>query len=520
MTTRPNFLFIVTDQHRADHLGAYGNKVVRTPHIDALAAGGLRADACYVASPICMPNRASMMTGRLASAHGVRHNGIELDQASTTFVELLRESGYDTALIGKSHLQCINAVPAQVPPNPKDRLAREARKAGVGVYGQELESRWEKEPAHDLTLPYYGFSKVDLSIMHADTQAGHWRRWLRQQSPDADRWIGPENAIPTPDLALSKIRQAWRTRVPEELYPTSWITDRTVASIRESAASGKPFFIQCSYPDPHHPFTPPGRYWDMYRPEDADLPSSFHAEHRGLPPHMQWLYDRRADGTALRHTQALFACSEQEAREAIALNYGSIAMIDDGVGRLVAELRALGLLQNTVIVFTADHGDYLGDHQLLLKGPIHYESLIRVPFIWNDPARPAGVTGDLLQSTDIAPTVLARAGVAPFNGIQGRDLFGNSEPRDDVLIEEEGQRIYLGFDRRVRMRTLVTGRYRLSLYEGATWGELYDRHDDPQETANLWDDTARRDLRAGMVERLSRAMVGASDTSPYPDYMA
>jgi arylsulfatase A-like enzyme len=522
MSSQPNFLFIITDQHRADHLGCYGNHTVSTPHIDALAASGLRAERAYVASPICMPNRASIMTGRMPSVHGVRHNGLELSQDETTFVDILRRNGYRTALVGKSHLQCINDLPAQIPADPKDRLPYEARPLNGGPYGQELETTWERNPEHDLTLPYYGFEQVDLSIMHADTQAGHWRRWIRSQTKDADKLIGPDNAIPTPEFELTKSRQAWRTRVPEELYPTSWITDRTIAAIRAFAAEGKPFFLEASYPDPHHPYTPPGRYWDMVRPEEIELPRSFGAEHRNMPPHLRWLYDRRADKTAAKHTQALFACTEREAQEAIALNYGSIGMIDDGIGRIVAELRALGIDGNTIIIFTSDHGDYLGDHQLLLKGPVHYEGLIRVPMIWRDPAgAPGQVSNALLQSTDLGPSILKRAGLPMVNGMHGRAVLGDGQSgREHLLIEEEGQRRYLGFAGRVKMRSLITARHRLSVYEGAAWGELYDRQEDPDELVNLWDDPAARTVRAEMTERLARAMIAHSETSPYPSYIA
>jgi arylsulfatase A-like enzyme len=523
---RPNFLFVITDQHRADHLGCYGNRIVRTPHIDALARAGFRAERCYVASPICMPNRASIMTGRMPSTHGVRHNGIELSLDETVFVERLRAAGYATALVGKSHLQNIHGAPAQWPRDPRDRLAVEARRRGTGRYGQELETAWERDPEHDLELPYYGFERADLTIMHADLQHGHWRRWLRRQVKDADRLLGPENAIPTPEIELAKCRQAWRTRVPEELYPNAWITDRTIDAIRDFARADRPFFLQCSYPDPHHPFTPPGKYWDLCSPDDVPAPRSFAAPHRGLAPHMQWLYAHRDAGTAVKHIQQLFACTEREAREAIALNYGTIAQIDDGVGRIMAELARLGIADDTVVIFTSDHGDYLGDHQLLLKGPIHYEGLVRVPFIWRDPAGPRNRVSDaLLQSTDFAPTILARAGVAPFNGMHGRSLLpllaGERDAvRDELLIEEEGQRTYLGFESRVRMRSLVTPTHRLSLYDGVAWGELYDRHDDPDELANLWDDAGARALRSELCERLARMMIAHSETSPYPTHIA
>ncbi|HMH50625.1 MAG TPA: sulfatase-like hydrolase/transferase [Candidatus Acidoferrum sp.] len=526
MSKRPNFLFIITDQQRADHLGAYGNPIVSTPNIDGLARGGFRAEHFYVATPICMPNRATLMTGRMPSLHGVRHNGIELSLEETTFVDVLREAGYRTALVGKAHLQNITGAPAQWPPDPSARLSREARRPGSGRYGQESGTTWEKDPAHELSLPYYGFETVDLSIRHADQQYGHWRRWLRTQTKDADQLIGPDHAVPAPEFELTRCRQAWRTRVPEELYPTSWITERTLGVLRDCAKSDRPFFIQCSYPDPHHPFTPPGKYWSMYAPEDIPLPPSFAAAHRDLPSHVRWLHTARDSGKAVKNTQALFACSEREAREAIALNYGSISLIDESVGRLLAELTRLGQAEDTVVIFTSDHGDFLGDHQLLLKGPIHYRGLVRTPFIWKDPSAPGPrASAALLGAMDFAPTVLARAGVPAFNGIQGASLLpliagGATTLRDELLIEEEGQRLYLGFSGRVRMRSLVTTRHRLSVYDGVPWGELYDLGDDPHETSNLWDDPSAAKLRAELMARLARAMLAGAETSPYPSALA
>jgi arylsulfatase A-like enzyme len=174
------------------------------------------------------------------------------------------------------------------------------------------------------------------------------------------------------------------------------------------------------------------------------------------------------------------------------------------------------------VVFTADHGDFMGDHQLLLKGPIHYRGLIQAPFVWRDPKDPRGRRSDALCGTlDLAPTILARAGAAPFNGIQGRDLApllagAAAALHDDMLIEEEGQRPQVGFAGRVRMRSLVTERHRLSLYDGAEWGELYDLEADPDEMTNLWDDGASAALRADLVLRLARKMLALAETSPHP----
>lgn len=522
MARRPNFLLFVTDQHRADHLGCYGNADVRTPHIDALASAGCRFNAFHVATPICQPNRASLMTGRLPSAHGLRMNGRELSLGERSFVDTLREAGWRTVLVGKAHLQNITVVPPAWPAAGQPRLA-EARAPFPGRYGQEVWKRWEEDPAHELTLPYYGFEDVALTIGHGDDQHGHWRRWLRRQTPEADRLIGPANALPTPGLALAALGQAWRTRLPEELHPTHWIASETCARLERLAQGDAPFFLQCSFPDPHHPFTPPGRYWDTVRPDDVALPASFHARPTDPPPPLQWLRAQRQAQPGFKPGYGSFACSEQEAREAIALNHGNLACIDDNIGRVLATLQRLGLDRDTVVLFTADHGDLMGERGLLFKGGLHYGALTRVPFIWRDPAQPAAaaVSGALAQTIDIPATVLDRAGLAPTNGMQGRSLLPLMDGRatavrDALLIEEESQRRDFGFDRRVRMRTLRTATHRCTVWHGQPFGELIDLREDPLELHNLWDAPQAAGVRRQLVEQLVQVMLEGADDSPYP----
>ncbi len=532
---RPNFLFIITDQQKAEHLGCYGHKVVRTPNIDGIAAKGWCADRMFVATPICMPNRSSIMTGRMPSAHGVRHNGIPLSLDAVTFVELLRDAGYRTALIGKSHLQNFTGRPSMVQKPRYPGAAPAAQHADAWrdrhdlvAYEQEWPPRWA-DPDFEMRLPFYGFERVRLCVDHGDHSeqiGGHYERWVKAKRPDIAALRGAKGAAPAPGTICP---QAWRTRVPEELYPTAFIAEETIQALRDyaSAPRRKPFFLQCSFPDPHHPFTPPGRYWGLYDAADAELPASFKPADNRSPPHLAWLHAQRDSGTDNKTTQALFACSEREAREAMALTFGMIAMIDDSIGRVLAELARLGLADDTVVVFTTDHGDYMGEHQLLLKGPVHYDAIIRSPFIWHDPKAPRNGArgGAFAQSIDIPVTILERAGLAPFHGVQGRSLLpliggDASAGRDSILIEEEGQRIYLGFKDRIRVRTLIDGRYRLSLYANAEWGELYDRRDDPHEMVNLWDDAARRGARGAMVEKLAHSMLAVSETSPYPHGLA
>ena len=541
MPARPNFLLFITDQQRADHLGCYGNTVNQTPHIDAIAARGTRFDRAYVACPVCMPNRASLMTGRMPSVHGVRHNGIPLSLGATTFVGLLRNAGYRTALLGKGHLQNFEGLAPEIVwqnpgtgARPPDDLIDADRDRRVGPdYDNEWTPYWQERPNHDIKLPYYDFEHVRLCTLHGDQVHGHYGRWLADHHADLDSLRGPDNAIPDPRYSAP---QAWRTRIPEDLYSTSYVADRTIDYLDAHAAqrAGESFFIQCSFPDPHHPFTPPGRYWDMYDPDDVELPASFFAN-QDPPPIAHVRAHQRAEGE--RSPYAPFTVSEREAREIIALTYGQMTMIDDAVGRVIARLDELGLADNTVIAFTSDHGDWMGDHGIMLKGPLHYQGLLRVPFIWADPqaAKGAGREGagrglaceGLASTIDIPATFLDRAGLAPYNGIQGHSLCdtiadpaANPIPRTGLLIEEDALRPNFGFEERPRVRTLVTQRHRLSLWSNSEWGEFYDLADDPHELTNLWDDPIAAALKADLVEQLTHEIIANQSRSPLPSGLA
>jgi arylsulfatase A-like enzyme len=529
MTDKPNFLFIITDQHRADYLGCSGHPVLRTPHIDSIAARGRRFDRFYVANPVCMPNRATLVTGRMPSAHGVRSNGIPLSVRANTFLEILRLQGWRTALLGKSHLQNMTehaAVQKRPSPAPGHKPLpagyEEAWKAPYGDwdYGQEHPSRWQAREKLALQLPFYGYGHVDLCTGHGDQVGGHYYQWLREQAPDADALRDPANQLPHGYVCP----QAVRTAVPEELYPTSWVTERALDWLDAHAetAPDEPFFAMVAYPDPHHPFTPPGKYWGMYDPADMPLPVSCTERNRPVPPTVEWLRARRADGSAVVTGQTPFAVDEREIREAMALTCGMIAMIDDGVGRLLARLEALGLAGNTVVVFTADHGDFMGDHGIMLKGPIHYQGITRVPFIWADTpdrAKP-GASGTLCGTVDIAATILDRAGLESYWGMQGRSLLdiaaGQEDGDADVVIEEDSQRAELGFDTPPRLHTLITRDWRLSVYDGAAWGELYNLAEDPHEIDNRWDDPACTAVKCELFERLARRRIDLVDRSPLP----
>lgn len=180
MTTKPNFLLFITDQHRVDHVGCYGNPIVKTPQIDGIAANGLRFKNFYVACPICMPNRIVMMPGRMPTVNGSRHNGIPLDLDAVTFVDLLRNAGYRTALIGKSHLQDMTNKPVPdrtapkpglTPPPGELREATRRRRTGQ-AYEVEIATHWAENPDRPVPHPYYGFDHVRFADGHGDQVHG------------------------------------------------------------------------------------------------------------------------------------------------------------------------------------------------------------------------------------------------------------------------------------------------------------------------------------------------------------
>jgi arylsulfatase A-like enzyme len=173
-------------------------------------------------------------------------------------------------------------------------------------------------------------------------------------------------------------------------------------------------------------------------------------------------------------------------------------------------------------MFTSDHGDHLGDHRLMLKGAEQYQSIVRVPFIWSDPqaADAAGVADTLASTLDISATVLERAGIEPFSGMQGKSVLpaldGATAVRDSVFIQYDHQHPSPGTDLPPRVHTLIDRRYRLSVFHGTGWGELYDLESDPGEFENLWDDPAHASIRARMTERLLMAEIEHVDRVPLP----
>ncbi len=520
MPKRPNFVFLITDQQRADWLGCYGHPVLKTPNIDSIAARGTRFDNFRTASPVCMPNRASLLTGRYPSLHGLRYNGCVLPDTANTFVDVLAAAGYHTAAIGKSHLQPFTSMPPMGKSIDEVAATREAWKTDRVDHYEEEPEQYQGKNRYEIKLPYYGYQHVDMVTSHGDRCGGHYQQWFRETAEDWVALHDPANELPH----NYSCPQAYRTPIPEDLYPTGYVRDRAVDYISSRAGQKEPFFAFVSFPDPHHPFNPPGKYWDMYSPEDFDVRLPFEAHKNPTPP-MRWLHDQWKNGGGQTTPQTAMMLDEQWLKEAMALTAGMMAFIDDAVGDIVASLEESGQMDDTVICYNADHGDYLGDFNMLLKGALPFRSITRVPFIWSDPDNRKQSSSDALCSTvDLAATILNRAGLEPFNGNQGQSFLsatqGKEGPRTEALIEYNDGGKRLGFEQPARVRSLVTAEWRYTVYRDHLWGELYDLTNDPDETENLWDSSDHQPIRAHLSERLTHHLINQMDESPQADRIA
>ena len=251
---RPNFIFFITDQQRADWLGCYGHPVVKTPNIDAIARSGTRFDNFFVASPVCMPNRASLLTGRYPTQHGLRYNGCTLPHRANTFVDVLAKAGYKTATIGKSHLQPMTDKGPLRETEKEPGPIEEAWQPERGDFYQEQASRYNTEDKYSFETPYYGYQHVDMVTRHGDRCGGHYQQWFRATTPNWKQLQDDKNEL-THNYSCP---QAFRTPIPVDKYPTSYIKNQSIEFIKNSLKEDQPFFLFISFPGPPPGVDPPG----------------------------------------------------------------------------------------------------------------------------------------------------------------------------------------------------------------------------------------------------------------------
>jgi arylsulfatase A-like enzyme len=507
---RPNVLFIITDQHRADHVGFGGNAVVRTPNLDSLAARGMVFDNAWVSNPICMPNRSTLMTGRMPSAHGVIFNDRSLDWGANTYVRRFREAGYRTALLGKSHLQHGMSRSSAA---PIDQLAAvdDPHEPGWNTL-EDFERYLDDVP--QFPDSFYGFDHVELAIDHGARITGHHLHWALDRGGRYEDLVVPlDDTSPAIDRH-DRWWQVYRPPYGPELHSSSFVADRTISFIEEAVEAGDPWLAWASFPDPHHPMSPPGEWFDRHDPADIELPTTVDDPLIDAPRNVKRIASIHPSDQRFWVQPCGVAGDHDLLRAAIAATYGAIELIDDRIGTILATLDRLGQLANTIVVFTTDHGDMMGDHGLLLKGQMHYQGTLRTPLVIADPRRSAARTGALATSVDMAPTLLEMAGLTGYTGMQGHSLVPTLDDptvavRSEVLVEDDlPTGLATGRRMATKVRTLVADGHRYTRYNTGD-EQLFDLVGDPDELNDLKTDQPA--LRAEMIERLTDVVIRTVD---------
>lgn len=467
-----NILFIMCDQLRADHLSCFGHPTLKTPNLDGLAARGVIFDRAYVQSPVCGPSRMSYYTGRYVHSHGASWNFVPLKAGEMTIGDHLRPLGVRSVLVGKTHMRADLAGMSRLGIDPASQVGMRIAECGFDAYERD-----------DGIHPYSG---------HDPDPA--YNAYLREQGFEGDNpWESWANSTLDADGTL---RSGWflkysnrPARVPDEHSETPYITRRAMDFIRE--AGDQPWCLHLSYIKPHWPYIVPEPYASMYGPEDALPLVRSEAERRDPHPVYAAMMDHRVSRTF----------SQDGVRDAVMPGYmGLIKQIDDQLGVLFSFLEARGLMESTMIVFTSDHGDYLGDHWMGEKDLFH-EPVIRAPLIIYDPDERADATRGtrcdaLVEAVDIAPTFIDVYGGEPVpHVVDGRSLrpllFGRrpDDWRDHVVCEYDfafqDSRIALATKPRdAWMRMIFDGRWKYVLFEHYR-PMLFDLAADPREFEDL-----------------------------------
>ena len=492
-----NILFIMCDQLRWDYLSCAGNRTLHTPNIDALAARGVRFTRAYVQSPICGPSRMSFYTGRYVHSHGATWNGVPLKVGEMTLGDYLRPLGVQTSLVGKTHMRADTEGIERLGIDPHSIIGVRVSECGFDPY--------ERDDGLHATGPDGRY----------DPQQPAYNRYLNDKGYGGDNpWHDWANAAQGEGNALASgwaMRHARKpARVKEEDSETPYMTRRAMDFMAE--AGDKPWCLHLSYIKPHWPYIAPAPYNDMYGPDD--VPPVVRSEEERRNPHP--IYRAFMD---LRVARAF--SRDEVRREVIPVYMGLIKQIDDQLGHLFAFMQQRGLLENTMIVFTSDHGDYLGDHWMGEKDLFH-EPSVKVPLIIYDPSSYADaargtVCNALVETIDLAPTFLEAVGGDPAqqsSRLEGRSLLPllrgetGAEWRRYVFSEYDYSVLpvaaQLGIEpRNARLFMVADERWKYVHAVGFR-PMLYDLSSDPNEFRDLGADFAaegeRKRLGAALAE--------------------
>ncbi|MEM7336148.1 MAG: sulfatase-like hydrolase/transferase [Chloroflexota bacterium] len=493
MNRPKNILFVLCDQLRWDYLSCYGHPYLHTPNIDWLAENGVRFDQAYVQSPTCGPSRASIMTGRYMSSHGTMNNTDPIPLSEKLMGEYLRPLGLKTAVVGKTdHRPDVHSM----------------TRLGIDIdseLGQRITFRDFDPYDRDLGLHTHATVNPELK----------YNKYLNDHGYDGENpWQSWTQAVVDEDGNILD-GQIWSnikypSRLPDVHSESAYMTNRAIQFMTEMGDA--PWCLQLGYYKPHWPYVASEPYHNMY-PAQTHLPVNRGDDELDGHPYLKTFQNLRLSTVFNR----------KGAREMVVTAYmGLVKQVDDHFGRLLAFMRENSLLENTMIVFTSDHGDNLGDHWAGEKDLPH-DCSTRVPLLIYDPSSEANATRGVVEDRfveliDILPTFIETGGGAVAehqHKLEGRSLLPllhrhqNVEWRDAVFCEFDyshrdlGKLLEVGIDKG-RGYMIRNGRFKYAIFEGFEQPMLFDMQEDPHELIDLGTSSAHQAIRAELREQLFR----------------
>lgn len=440
--TKPNILLIMSDEHSAEFSSVYGNAIVQTPTLDRLSREGVTFERAYCNSPLCVPARMSFMTGKYVHREEIWDNGVPLRSDAITWAHRLANGGYKTALSGKMHF-----------------------------IGPDQHHGFDEVLASDETVCA---KKVEVDF-----------RWVDEVSPRPNSRARFDAAGPGGGAHIDHDRAVTKTCLE--------YLDRQ-ASVSRSAAGAQPFLLCAGYNSPHFPLIAPEDYYSIYHPDTVDMPVAWDQPIADLGPHQQ----------RLRTLFGLQGLTEDQVRRARAAYFGLISWMDHEAGLLIDKLEETGLIDNTIVIYTADHGDMAGTHGLWWKSSF-YEQAVHIPLVIRTPGdvHAGARRSELISHLDLSATILDLAGVSAqvdvSEGMDGQSLRPLLDAGQDGHVTWRDHAIsdYYAQASRNPMRMIRQGNYKLNIYHGETL-ELFDLAADPYEMDNLADDQGYRAVRREM----------------------
>jgi uncharacterized sulfatase len=486
-----NILFITTDQQQKSTIGCYGNDLIKTPSLDALAQSGITLNRAYCENPICIPSRNTMITGRKSIHHQATVHNSNLPENESCLGDYLKRKGYKTHFIGKPHFK------SQEQEGTEESIQDWRNGAYDGWHG-----------------PYEGFETVDIILGHSNPLTGHYGDWMKTQHRDKINLFAEENLTPA-DVSCGQ--GVYLTKIPEEVHSSTYVGDKTTAFLKDMAQAETPFYCFCSFPDPHWPIMPPPSYYKMYENTTINTDYEPLENDPNLKNYPTVIKNYLKTGRMPDFDGGGHKVLADKDIEIITRAYwGTISLIDKNIGRIMKTLDDEGLRENTLVIFTTDHGEYMGAHGMMAKGGVCWEEYINVPFIASLPGKiKRNTRGDgLFSFIDIVPTILDFLGIQeeeglpalPYDGISQKSMIqGEKEALRTSLTVHHAKSVLNPSvsDQHILIRN---DGWKLIYFAGEKGGQLYNLNQDPKETRNLYNlpeySTIQQDLTRELFDKL------------------